>query len=273
MSIPHQKLQHGITSIILLVIAFVLTSFVSPPESPRPELPCLNKRFSIMVHIVKDSLGQANVTEADIQGEVDGVNTYFDDICVSFEICEFRYIDNFQWDTLDAVGGYKWDQMLTAHHEDFRINVFYVQHIIDPPGVAGFADLGGINNTSGGGICVMKPGGALLHEMGHYWGLYHPFETSNGIELVDGSNCQTTGDLICDTPADPYVAFNPPADYINEDCIFVSMLQDANGQFYDPDVGNVMSYYGCDCHFSYEQYWRMANTYTNNLTPNGQHMW
>jgi hypothetical protein len=272
MRILRKKLHYWTTSIGLMAVVFTLTSFATPPETPRSELPCLNKRFSIMVHIVKDTLGLPNVTEAEILGEVAGVNAYFDDICVSFEVCEFRYIDNFQWDTLDAVGGFRWSQMLTAHHEDFRINVFYVQHIIEPPGVSGFADLGGINNTGGGGICVTKPGGALLHEMGHYWGLEHTFE-GNGTELADGSNCQTEGDGFCDTPGDPYVPFAPPSDYINEDCIFVSMLQDANGDFYDPDVGNVMSYYGCDCHFSYEQYWHMANTYTNNLTPNGQHMW
>ena len=272
MRIIQQKLQVTFALLLLMAFGFILTSFHSLEEEPRSELPCLNKRFSILVHIVKDTLGMPNVTEAEIQSEVDGMNAYFDDICVSFEICEFNYIDNFQWDTLDAVGGFRWNQMLTAHHEDFRINVFYVQHIIDPPGVAGFADLGGINNTGGGGICVKKPGGALLHEMGHYWGLPHTFE-GNGTELADGSNCQTEGDGFCDTPGDPYVPFDPPGDYINGDCIFVSMLQDANGQFYDPDVGNVMSYYGCDCHFSYEQYWHMANTYSNNLTPNGQHMW
>jgi hypothetical protein len=272
MRIFQRKLQYVFSFVALLVFGLMLTSFNAELLAPRSELPCLDKRFSIMVHIVKDSLGEANVTEADIQGEVDGVNAYFDDICVSFEICEFRYIDNFQWDTLDAVGGTDWNQMMTAHNEDFRINVFYVAHIIEPPGVAGFAPLGGINSTSGGGICVAKPGGALLHEMGHYWGLEHTFE-GNGTELADGSNCQTEGDGFCDTPGDPYTAFDPPEDYINGDCIFVSMLQDANGDFYDPDVGNVMSYYGCDCHFSYEQYLHMANTYSNNLTPNGQHVW
>lgn len=256
----------------LLILGFLVLTSLFSGFSPRSELPCLDKRFSILVHIVRDSLGEPNVTEADIQAEVDGVNDYFDDICVSFEICEFRYIDNFQWDTLEELGGIEWNQMLTAHHEAFRINVFYVQHIIEPAGVAGFAPLGGINNTSGDGICVTKPGGALLHEMGHYWGLPHTFETGNGLELVDGSNCQTAGDGFCDTPADPYVAFDPSSDY-ETDCIFTAQLQDANGDWYDPDVGNVMSYYDCACHFSYEQYLHMANTYSNNLTPNGQHMW
>lgn len=266
------RVKHFLQLLLVLLATSLFSSFSPVEEEPRSELPCLNKRFSIVVHIVKDSLGQANVTEAAIQGQVDGVNGYFDDICVSFEICEFRYIDNFQWDTLEAVGGVEWSQMVTAHHQPYRINVFVVQHIIEPPGVSGFANLGGINSTQGGGICVAKPGGALLHEMGHYWGLEHTFE-GNGSELADGSNCTTEGDGFCDTPGDPYVPFDPPSNYINDDCVFISMLTDANGDFYDPDTGNIMSYYGCDCHFSYEQYWHMANTYTNNLQPNGQHMW
>lgn len=260
-------------SLVFVGVVYLASLSFAPVDDmvPREELPCLDKQFSVVVHIVRDSLGEANVTEADILGEVAGTNSLFEDICVSFEVCEFRYIDNFQWDTLDAVGGVEWSQMLTAHHQAYRINIFYVNHIIDPPGVAGFADLGGINNTQGGGICIVKPGGALTHEMGHYWGLEHPFE--GGDELVDGSNCQTANDQICDTPADPYVPFQDPALYVDGDCIFIAQLQDANGDWYDPDVGNIMSYYPCACHFSYEQYWRMANTYTNNLQPNGQHMW
>jgi len=266
MKFVDRKYSFPFTALLVLCCGILFSSF-----NPRSELPCLDKKFSIMVHIVRDSLGQPNVTEAAIQGEVDGVNGYFDEICVSFEICEFRYIDNFQWDTLETVGGIDWSDMLTAHHEAYRINVFYVQHIIDPPGVAGFAGLGAINNTEGGGICISKPGGALLHEMGHYWGLPHTFE-GNGTELADGSNCQTEGDGFCDTPGDPYVPFDPSSDY-ETDCIFDSQLTDANGDFYDPDVGNIMSYYDCACHFSYEQYLHMANTYSNNLTPNGEHMW
>ena len=44
------------------------------------------------------------------------------------------------------------------------------------------------------------------HELGHFFFLYHPFETAaNGIECADGRNCSTTGDRVCDTPASPSV--------------------------------------------------------------------
>lgn len=263
-----QRLQIKVLALVMLAFGLFLFGF-----TPRSELPCIDKTFSVQVHIVVDSLGDNGVSEADIQGQFNSLNGYFDDICVSFEICDFNYIPNHQWDTLTDIADYRWSELLTEHHEAYRINVVYLAYI-EPGSASGFATLFGINNTQGGGICVTKSGGAgtLVHEMGHYWGLYHPFETGNGIELVDGSNCETAGDLVCDTPADPYVQFNPSSEY-ETGCIFDWMGTDANGQFYDPDVGNVMSYYDCACHFTYQQYQRMANTYLNNLQPNGQHMW
>ncbi len=260
---------YRLLAIALLILAggVSLLSFV-----PRSELPCLDKRFSVQVHIVLDSLGEANITETDIEEQFNSINGDFDDICVSFEVCDFNYIENFQWDTMEEAGNYQWNQMLDAHHQDFRINVFYIEFIED--GAAGFAGLGAINVTDGNGICMTKAGGAgtLLHEMGHYWGLEHTFSTDNGAELADGSNCATAGDLICDTPADPYVDPGESSDY-ETNCIFVSQLTDANGDFYDPDVGNIMSYYDCACHFSYDQYNAMADLYSNNVVLSGEYMW
>jgi hypothetical protein len=104
--------------------------------------------------------------------------------------------------------------------------------------------------------------------MGHYFGLSHTFEP--GGELVDGSNCSTVSDGICDTPADPFVEGDNTADYVNANCKFISMKKDANGQYYDPIVGNIMSYYpnACKCSaglgFTHDQYLKMANTYLSN---------
>ena len=264
---PSQKLPLQVLAIVMMVLGVSLFGF-----TPRSELPCLDKTFSVQVHIVVDSLGGTGVSEGDVLAQFSSANGYWDDICVQFEVCDFNYIENFQWDTLTDIGDYRWAELLTAHHQAYRINVVYLAYI-EPGDAAGFAPLGGINNTQGGAICVTKGGGAgtLVHEMGHYWGLEHTFE-GNGTELADGSNCQTEGDGICDTPGDPYVPFSPSSDW-ETDCIFDWMGTDANGDFYDPDIGNVMSYYDCACHFSYEQYQRMASVYSNNLQPNGQHMW
>ena len=121
----------------------------------------------------------------------------------------------------------------------------------DPNGVCGYATFPGTSNP---GIFVKHgcfgPGSTtLIHEMGHYIGLVHTFETAYGIEFVDGSNCSTDGDLFCDTPAD-FLDYRWNCPYLGDDV-------DPNG---DPYLGVIneklfMSYSDDDCMtmFSNEQ--------------------
>ena len=104
------------------------------------------------------------------------------------------------------------------------------------------------------GIVLQEPG-SIIKYMGRFFGLYPTSE--GGDELVDGSNCATAGDFICDTPADP-----GEHDKV-EDCIFTGTMKDANGQYYTPDVGNVMSGYDadCTCGFTAGQLRKMAEVY------------
>lgn len=82
----------------------------------------------------------------------------------------------------------------------------------------------------------------FAHELGHTMNMYHTFSNN---ELVDGSNCTTRGDLVCDTPADP----NKSSSISN--CTWIGRDTDANGDLYAPDVKNIMSYYGrCREHFT-----------------------
>ena len=87
-------------------------------------------------------------------------------------------------------------------------------------------------------------GTTLEHEMGHYFTLYHTHGTTNTgttNELVDGSNCTTAGDFICDTPADPNLSGQV------QNCVYVGTATDANGDLYQPDVRNIMSYAPDEC--------------------------
>ncbi len=257
-------------TLLRLTLFFVLlcsqvTSFGQDLRTFEDPLPCIDKTFTIVAHIVRDTFGNPNVTEAAITSSLDALNNRFEPICVSFEICEFRYIDNFQYDNLDAVGGPEWAEMQVKYHLGNRINIFYIFDFeSDDDNACGFAGLGQITTLQSGGIVLKKDClGAITHEMGHYFGLSHTFEGS-GDELVDGSNCDTAGDGICDTPADPYVTNDPITDYV-QDCRFINMKLDANGMFYAPDVGNTMSYYPseCECGFTDGQLLRMANTFLN----------
>ncbi|RMG21332.1 MAG: T9SS C-terminal target domain-containing protein, partial [Bacteroidetes bacterium] len=102
--------------------------------------------------------------------------------------------------------------------------------------------------------CALN-GSTLAHEIGHYLGLYHTHETFYGNEFVDGSNCTYAGDELCDTPADPRLGTHN----VNTACEYTGRSRDLNGQFYEPDPGNIMSYSrkACRTHFSAEQGVRM----------------
>ncbi|MEZ4794682.1 MAG: zinc-dependent metalloprotease [Flavobacteriaceae bacterium] len=84
-------------------------------------------------------------------------------------------------------------------------------------------------------------------------------------ELVNGTNCEDCGDYICDTPADPNILFSINqlqgiCDY-DPDPNGPIPLVDANGDPYDPDTLNIMSYtlFSCMQHFTPQQVTRMKN--------------
>ncbi|MBK8700623.1 MAG: gliding motility-associated C-terminal domain-containing protein [Saprospiraceae bacterium] len=85
------------------------------------------------------------------------------------------------------------------------INI-YVVNSINGGGVAGYAYLPFNHGSIDDGIVVVSSviknqfGGAhstLVHEMGHYLGLYHTFEGG-----CNNQNCNEDGDKVCDTPPD-----------------------------------------------------------------------
>lgn len=246
------------------LLLFLFSSLLSFGQT-KMKLPCIDKEFSVVVHIVRDSLGNDGVSQNKITNDVATLNTVFKPICASFKVCEFRYIDNFRFDTLDTTKGH-WKALQQQFNAQNRINIYYVNEIKEPQDAAGFAGLGSICDTSSNGIVMKKSSGALVleHEMGHYFGLSHTFEGSGTKdENVNGSNCSVAGDAICDTPADPFVKGTDPSLYVDSNCKFISTLTDKNGQYYDPIVGNTMSYYpeACNCGFTHEQYMKMAKTY------------
>ncbi|TNE54714.1 MAG: hypothetical protein EP338_06140 [Bacteroidetes bacterium] len=251
----------------LLFTAFSLFIFGLFSQT-KDRLPCVDKKFSVVAHIFRDTTGLENISESQIISIFDKVNQDFAPICISFEVCEFQYHDNFQYD--QHARDPDWDEMQNLYHVKNRINVYYVKTIEDPAGACGYAGLGDITNFYQSGIVIQKTGSCCQttskthsHELGHYFGLPHTFAASGVTdELVDASNCATSGDQICDTPADPYIDGTPPSQWV-VDCRFINTLKDANDEFYDPLVGNIMSYYPdeCSCGFTDDQFKQMVKTY------------
>jgi len=256
-----------LTSISL--IAQVPNNYVTQ----QADLPCLNKRFSLRVHIADDVTGPVPFDTAAFREMVEYTNTMFEPICVSFEACEFLTVENYRYASHERNDA---SEQISIYGDPNRIDI-YVPVMDSVPTTCGRATLNGIqmNPTSYVMVvnyCISATGTTLAHELGHYFGLLHTHETSNGDELVDGSNCETAGDGICDTPADPFV-LGAPITWTDpmDPCRFVFRGVDANGQFYTPHTANVMSYYpsGCNCGFTYDQLTLMAK----NCVEGGGRVW
>ncbi len=114
------------------------------------------------------------------------------------------------------------------------------------------------NNLSSTESCIRYTGnetflGSLIaHEFGHNFNLIHTFEATNPREKIDGSNCATAGDRVCDTPADPYKWPEFPG--ASETCVSGCPLgfscdftEAGTGLRYNPLTNNIMSYYPSTC--------------------------
>lgn len=252
-----------------IFLFFTLFSFsnLSYGQYTHEPLPCVNKKFGIIVHVVYDYFGNPNITESEIQGKIDGLNAIFDSICIDFEICEFRYISNYNY---DGFSPNQFPLMDVAYCEANRINLFFTSSV---SGGDGYATQGGIDSLTSGGIVAAKNfnSGDIAHLFGHFFGLYNTWEGSLSAnpELVDGSNCATAGDSICDTPADPFYITTSILWLSGTFLDFVYQGLDANGDYYNPLVSNIMSNYPNKCYFTYGQYRKMVDVWLNS----SQKMW
>ncbi|WP_018344864.1 M43 family zinc metalloprotease [Cytophaga aurantiaca] len=259
---------------LLVNLAFLNSSKASVQGDSIKPLPQIGKEFLVVVHIVRDPNGIAGISEAQINSTINSVNTIFAPITAKFTVCEFRYIDNFQYNNLifQENISLKKKELDPLYRLQHRINMFFVT---DPDMIenktCGYATFGGIAET--GSIVIKKSCANVVtigHELGHFFGLNHTFEGNTASLIVQRAfdeNCKTTGDGFCDTPADPYVNGDDINLYVDANCNYKSTKVDQIGNTFAPDVTNIMSYY-TSCiipSFTLEQYAYMANYYNTHL--------
>lgn len=271
-----KKAKHSSSIINILFTFCIILSFANNTTAQtdiiRP-LPRIDKEFLIVVHNIIPRSGTKTDYSQSLTSVFSSVNSVFAPIGASFRVCESRFIENWNYsENYDSTIR----QMIWKYNVPDRINVYVHEDIFfklngGQMQVCGKASLEGVVHNHSG--VFLKPTcfttSVIAHELGHYFGLSHTFEDS-GLENADGSNCSTTGDFICDTPADPYNISKPVDDYVDRNCKFTYMEKDANGDFYDPDVSNIMGYYAnCRClKFTQGQYEYMVRTYYQN-----PHLW
>lgn len=217
----------------------------------------------VKAHIIRSSSGQGGLSLNELYKAINDLNEIYADAFLEFFLCDgVNYINNDSY----YHGFNRSDEPNLTEHNYIPgvINIYFTEYVEVKPGVS----LCGYSNTFGGSdVIVMNNscgtnGSSLAHEVGHFFSLMHTHGPDNHqltTELVDGSNCDTEGDMICDTPADPGLSTN----CVNNDCEYTGKLKDANGDFYAPDTKNIMSYSrsSCKSHFSEQQLARIYAFY------------
>ena len=229
------------------------------------DLPCLNKQYNLFVHLVYDELRNTEDRER-VEAAIEVVNDYFSPICISFSICEIDTFENYNFNGLKP--NWELNSLSAQAIGQKRINLYVITGILVNNRLTSYC-LGDVNDLNNANLYVTDLD-YISHALGHFFGLEHTFK-DEGEELVDGSNCEIKGDGLCDTPADPLNLANYYQYGLNgyiKNCIFIANLTDANGEYYQPDVGNIMSFYNCPCGFTRGQYLKMAK---NILSAKNKH--
>jgi len=193
----------------------------------------------ILIHMFVSGSASNTLTLAKIHQEIDTTNYYYQSAGLFFYECMPPDIIND--DSLFDFDGYNEETtIITSHYVPNVINLYFPNTVsLGTVQVCGYSyfppsdDVAFIASTCGAN------GSTLAHEIGHYFGLPHThgFGSSSN-ELVNGSNCLTEGDFICDTPADPTLS----SANVSTLCVYTGTVTDGNSMTYSPDTKNIMSY-------------------------------
>ncbi|AUS07067.1 T9SS type A sorting domain-containing protein [Pseudotamlana carrageenivorans] len=205
-------------------------------KSTNDEAICINIYF----HIVRETNGSGGINPNQLDNIVNNLNLFYNVFDIYFSNIGFDYINNSNYVQVSESEANALGQI---NNQSNAINYYIVDALW---------------NTGGGfvtGTALSIPSNRLIirndrvlsstspHEVGHCLNLLHTFETYYCAEAINGSNCSSCGDLVCDTPAD---------------------ANTGNSGGYSPDLTNIMSYYSNRDHFTDGQSIRMKSAILSN---------
>ncbi len=226
------------------------------------------KYVKITVHIVRYSNGTGGIPISRITNSINDLNTHVASTGLEFFIHgDIIYLDSDEY--AECTSG-EANALRQINPVTGSANIWFVPVCPDFCGRSSFP-YSSVQGTIMANDCVDTwwNDSTFSHELGHYFHLFHTHETFYGEECVNGSNCSYSGDLICDTSADPNLSGK-----VNDNCSYTGTEVDAcgSGQQYDPPVHNLMSYSQklCRDFFTSEQLsiflWSAENERQNHLT-------
>ncbi|WP_428653632.1 GEVED domain-containing protein [Runella sp.] len=235
----------------------------------------------IKAHILRKTDGTGGLSLADINTALVQINRYYQNVGsgLQFYFCGSpNFINNTTYYDFDNT-----EETALCNGNDVTnaINIYFPNTIqFSSQAVAGYAYFPSTVSNSNR-IFVQaqyaSDNRTLAHELGHYFNLLHTFQNSTNANNTErefvtrsaGANCTTKGDLLCDTPADPY-----GRDSVSiQGCTYTGTARDPKGNLYTPSLSNIMSYYSVSCgsDFTAGQYARMTDGLLLRTDPSNQY--
>ncbi len=213
----------------------------------------------VTFHLVANSDGSGRISENAVLDQLCAMNGDYEDQDIQFYLKQFNYINNTGINNDHRNTG---QFVMNLQRDASSINVFIVDEIVFDE-ASELVTLGYFDRQRDWLVIVnreiARATASLSHEMGHFFNLFHPHLgwdadpwedgtfTNNrapsmspgGIptERVDGSNCASAGDGLCDTPAD----YNLGLGWLN--CEYTGNAKDPAGAPLDPMETNTMGYF------------------------------
>lgn len=200
--------------------------------------------FNVYYHIVRENNGTGGYSSSQLNNITNTLNTAYNEHNLYINNFGFDYINNSTYYNIDDIENdyTEFDALIQINNKPNAINIYIVNNAKNYSARA--------NGILGNALVIVKDWAntqVASHEVGHCLDLLHTFQgtaanTSGCAEEINGSNCLSCGDLVCDTPAD---------------------ANTGNSGGYNPDMDNIMSYYYPIYHFSDGQADKIRQAFAN----------
>lgn len=224
-------------------------------------------QLPLVFHIVNRSNGSGGVTADKCLNAVCDLNELYTHAAIQFYFPDagIRFIND---DGIFNTPYQEVNKLKMRSLQEEAINVFIVNKVSDNNAL-------GVYDSKDDWILLQKGAIAtgdktLAHEIGHFFSLLHThfgwegrpwiqsydgsiatslsFDGSTATELVNRTNCSSSGDMLCDTPADYNFGLN-----YQKSCNFSGNALDPTGTKVAPDESLIMSYFHDSCRTSFSE--------------------